>query len=51
MQMLCIGAKYWILQSYHPKTRCSNFFQIKRNNNLMEIVKEISDAIYSEDKF
>ena len=40
------NAEFCILQSYHPETTSSNFFLVKRNNMLMDIVTEIVDCIY-----
>ena len=46
LQMLCTNAEFCILQSYHPETKSSIFFLIKRNNTLMNIVTDVIDCIY-----
>ena len=48
LQMLCTGAEFCILQSYHPESKTSKFFIIKHNNTLMTIIKEIVDCIFDE---
>ena len=48
LQMLCTGAEFYILQSYHPESKTSKFFIIKYNNTLMTIIKEIVDCIFDE---
>ena len=48
LQMLCTGAEFCILQSYHPESKTSKFFIIKYNNTLMTFIKEIVDCIFDE---
>ena len=44
-QMCCTGGQITSLQSYLPEKKCSNFFFIKRNNLLIDVMKEITDHI------
>ena len=46
--MLCTGAEFCILQSYHPESKTSKFFIIEYNNTLMTIIKEIADCMFDE---
>ena len=46
--MLCTGAEFCILQSYHPESKTSKLFIIKYNHTLMTIIKEIVDCIFDE---
>ena len=46
--MLCTGAEFCILQSYHPESKTSKFFIIEYNNTLMTIIKEIADYMFDE---
>ena len=48
LQMLCTGAEFCILQSYHLESKTSKLFIIKYNNALMIIIKEIVDCIFDE---
>ena len=48
LQMICTGAEFCILQSYHPESKTSKFFIIKYNNTLMTIIQEIVDCIFDE---
>ena len=41
LQILCTDAEFCILQSYHPETKTSNFFIVKRNNTLTTIIKQL----------
>ena len=45
LQMLCTGAEFCILQSYHPETKTSIFFIVKRNITLTTITKQMMDCI------
>ena len=45
LQMLCTDAEFCILQSYHPETKASIFFIVKRNNTLTTIIKQLIDSI------
>ena len=42
-QMCCTWGQITFLQSYLPEKKCSNFFFIKRNNLLIDVMKEITD--------
>ena len=46
LQMLCTGAEFCILQSYHPESKISKVFIIKYNNTLMTIIKEIVASMF-----
>ena len=46
LQLLCTDLEFCVLQSYHPETKSSNLFLVKRNNTIMFIIKEIVDSIY-----
>ena len=48
LQMLCTGAEFCILQSYHPESKTSKFYIIKYTNTLMTITKEIVDCMFDE---
>ena len=48
LQMLCTGAEFCILQSYHPESKISKVFFIKYNNTLMTIIKEIVACMFDE---
>ena len=48
LQMLCTGAEFCILQSYHPESKTSKFFIIEYNNTLMTIIKETADCMFDE---
>ena len=48
LQMICTGAEFCILQSYHPESKTSKFFIIKYKNTLMTIIQEIVDCIFDE---
>ena len=50
LQMICTNAEFCILQSYHQETTSSNFFLVKRNNTLMDIVTEIVECIYDNER-
>ena len=50
LQMICTNAEFCILPSYHPETTSSNFFLVKQNNALMDIVIEIVDYIYDNER-
>ena len=43
--MLCSDVEFCILQLYHPETKTSNFFIVKRNITLTTIRKQIMDCI------
>ena len=45
LKMLCTDAEFCILQSYHPETKTSNFFIVKRNNTSTTIIKQLVDSI------
>jgi len=32
LEMVCTGAQYCILESYHPETQQASFFLVKRDN-------------------
>ena len=46
--MLCTGAEFCVLQSYHSESKTSKFFFTKYNNTLMTIIKEIVDYMFDE---
>ena len=47
--MICTDAHSCILVSYHPETQSGNFFLIKCNNLLMNIVKDVCDSMLVKD--
>ena len=46
--MLCTGALYCILESYHPESKSANFFLVKKVMQLLSILKNIVDCILNE---
>ena len=46
--MVCTGASYCILESYHSETQQASFFLIKRDDVLMSIIKAITNSILNE---
>ena len=47
LQMMCTGAKYYILESYHPESKSANFFLLKKDNLLCSVAKDVTDGILS----
>ena len=47
LQMMCTGAKYCILESYHPESKSANFFLLKKDNLLYSVAKDLTDSILS----
>ena len=45
LQMVCTGGQITFLQSYLPEKDTSNFFYIRRNDLLLNVVQEICDHI------
>ena len=45
LEMVCTGASYCILESYHPETQQACFFLIKRDDVLMSVIKDITNSI------
>ena len=45
LQMLCTDAEFCILQSYHPETKASIFFTVKRDNTLRTMITQLIDCI------
>ena len=45
MQMVCTNAHSCILLSYHPESKYGNFFLIKRDNLIMDMVIDACDSI------
>ena len=50
LQMLCTDADFCILQSYHPETNFSMCFLVQHSYTLMQLIKEIIDSVYSNNK-
>ena len=48
LEMVCTGASYCILESYHPETQQASFFLIKRDDVLMSVIKDITNSILNE---
>ena len=48
--MLCTDADFCILQSYRPETNSSMCFLVQHRYTLMQLVKEIIDSVYSNNK-
>ena len=46
--MVCTGAPYCILESYHPETQQASFFVVKTDNVLMSVVKGITNSILND---
>lgn len=46
--MVCTGASYCILESYHPETQQASYFLIKRDDVLMSVIKDITNRILKE---
>ena len=45
--MVCTGAPYCTLESYHPETQAS-FFLVKTDNVLMSVTKDITNSILND---
>ena len=43
--MVCTNAHSCILVSYHPESESGNFFLIKRDDLLMDMIKYVCDSI------
>jgi len=48
LEMVCTGASYRILESYHPETQQASFFLVKRDDVLMSVIKDITNSIINE---
>lgn len=48
LEMVCTGASYCILESYHPETQQVSFFLVKRDDVLMSVIKDITNSILNE---
>ena len=48
LEMVCTGASYCILESYHPETQQASFFLVKRDDVLMSVIKDITNSILNE---
>ena len=46
--MVCTGASYCILESYHPETQQVSFFLVKRDDVLMPVIKDSTNSILKE---
>ena len=51
LQMICTGGQITFLQSYLPEKDVSNFFFIKRNDLLMNVIKDVTDHILQNTLF
>ena len=47
--MICTDAHSCILVSYHPETQSGSSFLIKRDDLLMNIIKDICDSMLTND--
>ena len=50
MQMTCTERNYCILLSYHPETKSGNFFLIKRDNVLIDVLMDLCNHILESKK-
>ena len=50
LQMLCTEADFCILQSYHPETNSSNCFLVQQSYTLIQVIKEVIDSVYNNNK-
>ena len=48
--MLCMEADLYILQSYHPETNSSKCFLVQQSYSLMQVIKEVIDSVYNNNK-
>ena len=48
LEMVCTGASYYILESYHPETQQASFFLIERDDVFMFVIKDITNSILNE---
>ena len=48
--MLCTDADFCIWQSYHPETNSSKCFLVQQSYTLMQVIKEVIDSIYHNNK-
>ena len=48
LEMVCTGASYCILESYHPETQQASFILIKRDDVLISVIKDITNSILKE---
>ena len=49
LQMVCTDAHSCILLSYHPESKHGNFFLIKRDDLLMNVIKDICDCLLNNE--
>ena len=47
-EMVCTGAPYCTLESYHPETQQASFFLVKTDNVLMSVTKDITNSILND---
>ena len=48
LEMMCTGASYYILESYHLETQQASFFLVKRDDVLISVMKDITNSILKE---
>ena len=48
LEVVCTGAPYCILESYHPETQQASFFLVKTDNALMSVIKDITNSILND---
>ena len=47
LQIMCTGAKYCSLESYHPESKSANFFLFIKDNLPHNVAKDLTDSILS----
>ena len=46
--MVCAISELCILMSYHPETNNSNCFLIRKNNQILNVIKTITDSVINQ---